>query len=200
MTKVSSHVNCLKLHNSWEQNGFLYLQTELCVCSLEQIMSQRVLSESESILIMMQLASGLDFMHKNELLHLDIKPSNILVDEQGIVKISDFGMSMTPNGMHPDLSHDYEGDCLYLAPEVLNGRPTKHSDIFSLGLVFLQLLSGTKQLPSFGEAWQRLRQGDIRDYATLVSQPYAHFISSSMLNHDPSSRASAEEVLLFMSK
>ena len=131
-------------------------------------MSQRVLSKSESVLIVMQLANALDFMHKNDLLHLDIKPSNILVDEDGIVKISDFGMSMASTNLHPDLCHDYEGDCLYLAPEVLNGRPTGHSDIFSLGLVFLQLLSGTTQLPRFGESWQRLRQGGISDYAALV--------------------------------
>ena len=210
MTKVFSHVNCLKLYNSWEQSGFLYLQTELCICryiycnfantSLEQILSQRVLSESESVLIVRQLANGLDFIHKNELIHLDIKPSNILVDDQGIVKISDFGMSITSNDLHPDLLNDYEGDCLYLAPEVLNGKPTSYSDIFSLGLVFLQLLSGVKQLPSFGESWQKLRRGDISDYAAYVPQPYAHFISSSLLNPDPFSRASAEEILLFLSE
>lgn len=210
MTKVFSHVNCLKLYNSWEQSGFLYLQTELCICryincnfadtSLEQILSQRVLSESESVLIVRQIANGLDFIHKNGLIHLDIKPSNILVDDQGIVKISDFGMSITLHDLHPDLLNDYEGDCLYLAPEVLNGKPTSYSDIFSLGLVFLQLLSGVKQLPSFGESWQKLRRGDISDYAAYMPQPFAHFISSSLLNPDPFSRASAEEVLLFLSE
>jgi serine/threonine protein phosphatase PrpC len=96
-----------------------------------------------------QVASGLQALHRREMVHRDLRPHNILVDEDGRARIIDFG-SVQVAGLDelsgPLLESAYAGTMQYSAPELYLGYPaTPQSDIFSLGVIAYQLLTG--QLP-----------------------------------------------------
>ncbi len=125
------------------------------------------------------------------IVHLDLKPDNILIDSQGLLKIGDFGLSTTIGDPHDP---DGEGDKVYMAPEVLQGRFERPADIFSLGLVALELAADVI-LPGEGQTWIDLRTGVFSsiDFSD-VSSDLADLIKS-MLCPDPNQRPTAEAVL-----
>ena len=101
---------------------------------------------------MAELASGLRFIHDANVIHLALKPANIFLTGEGRLKIGDFGMaSVWPRPIPPGETHlipgakpigfEREGDKLYLAPEVLQGRYGKAADVFSLGMTMLETAS-----------------------------------------------------------
>lgn len=110
-------------------------------------------------------------MHSYDLVHVDIKPANIFVTRDGVCKLGDFGLVFDLNKVSGFLSLNWlefilfqddpndaiEGDSKYLAKEVLNDKPTKAADIFSLGMTILELATDL-DLPCNGVFWHNLRQ------------------------------------------
>jgi len=95
---------------------------------------------------------------------LDLKPANVFIDWEGVLKIGDFGMaSVWPAPPHLD----GEGDREYIAPEALSGRFDKPADVFTLGMIILEI-AGNIVLPDNGMSWQRLRAGDMSDLPSLT--------------------------------
>ncbi|XP_075945523.1 interleukin-1 receptor-associated kinase 4 [Anarhichas minor] len=89
-------------------------------------------------------ASGLEYLHSNHHVHRDVKSANILIDEQFVAKISDFGLTRasakrTSTTM---MTERIVGTRAYMAPEALRGEITPRSDVFSFGVVLLEILSG----------------------------------------------------------
>ncbi|HVT88401.1 MAG TPA: serine/threonine-protein kinase [Tepidisphaeraceae bacterium] len=81
-------------------------------------------------------------LHRRGLVHRDLKPGNILVDRQGVVKLVDFGMAGTPGH---EMSSSFEGTPAYLAPEQSFGQPAHPAaDVFSLGVILFELLTGQR--------------------------------------------------------
>ena len=97
-------------------------------------------------------------------MHLDLKPANVLITFEGVLKISDFGMA-TQWPAQPGI--DGEGDREYIGPEILMGHPDKPSDVFALGLIMVEI-AGNVMLPDNGVSWQRLRTGDLSDVPSLT--------------------------------
>lgn len=109
-------------------------------------------------------SKGLQHIHNAGFVHLDMKPSNILIDFEGTLKIGDFGMA---TALPAEKGPDFEGDREYLAYEVLRGEIDTSADIFSLGLIMLEIAANVK-LPDNGATWQALRFGDFSEIPVLT--------------------------------
>lgn len=103
-------------------------------------------------------------IHDSGYIHLDLKPANIFITFEGVLKIGDFGMA-TSYPAQPGI--EGEGDREYIGPEILLGHYDKPADIFALGLIMLEI-AGNVQLPDNGPSWQRLRSGDMTDCPSLT--------------------------------
>ncbi|KAJ5988324.1 hypothetical protein N7481_003534 [Penicillium waksmanii] len=155
--------------DSWEDFGHLYIQTEYCEeGSLDVFLAQAGLKarldDFRIWKILLELSLGLKHIHDRGFIHLDLKPANILVTFEGVLKIADFGMAAhwpAQDGI------DGEGDREYIGPEILMGRFDKPADIFSLGLIVFEI-AGNVELPDNGVSWQKLRNGDMSDVPSLT--------------------------------
>ena len=100
---------------------------------------------------MQQLTSAISHAHQNHIIHRDIKPQNILLDPNGTVKITDFGIAMALSATSITQTNSVLGSVHYLSPEQARGGMVNHtSDIYSLGIVMFELLTG--RLPFSGES------------------------------------------------
>ncbi|KAL4925888.1 tyrosine protein kinase SWE1 [Aspergillus undulatus] len=164
--------NCdhiISFMDSWEDNGHLYIQTEYCEegsldVFLAQVGLKARLDDFRIWKILLELSTGLKHVHDSGFIHLDLKPANILVTFEGVLKIADFGMATR---WPADEGIEGEGDREYIGPEILMGRYDKPADIFSLGLIIFEI-AGNVELPDNGLSWQKLRNGDMSDVPSLT--------------------------------
>ncbi|OJD22499.1 WEE protein kinase [Blastomyces percursus] len=155
--------------DSWEYNNVLYIQTEFCEeGSLDLFLSQvglkARLDDFRIWKILLELSLGLKHVHDSGFIHLDLKPANILITFEGVLKIADFGMA---SRWPAAAGIEGEGDREYIGPEVLMGRYDKPADIFALGLIMFEI-AGNVELPDNGVSWQKLRNGDMSDVPSLT--------------------------------
>lgn len=103
---------------------------------------RRPFTEDETRGVMRQLLSGAGRMHERGIVHRDIKPGNVLVDDEGVVKICDLGLAVSMASATPPLGK--AGTLWYMAPEMLLGKPDYDElvDAWSLGCVIAELLTG----------------------------------------------------------
>ncbi|KAL8999792.1 MAG: hypothetical protein Q9169_001465 [Polycauliona sp. 2 TL-2023] len=166
---LGSSDHTLQLLDKWEDKGHLYIQTEFCEegsldLFLDQVGRKARLDDFRIWKILLELSLGLKHVHDSGFIHLDLKPANILVTFEGVLKIADFGMA-TRWPASPGI--DGEGDREYIGPEILRGQFDKPGDVFALGLIMLEI-AGNVMLPDNGASWQRLRTGDMSDVPSLT--------------------------------
>ena len=97
--------------------------------------------EHKAVSIMLEVLDAVGYAHNNNVLHLDIKPANIMIDNNNKIKLLDFGIS---NEAQKQNNGQIMGSPLYMSPEQIKGKNiNKPSDIYSLGITFFQMLTGT---------------------------------------------------------
>ena len=105
-----------------------------------------VLSHRHVAQIGVQVAEALAYAHAQGVLHRDVKPSNLLLDEQGTVWVTDFGVAKLVEEANLTTSGDFVGTLRYMPPERFNGRSDGRGDVYSLGITLYELLA---QRPAF---------------------------------------------------
>ncbi|NWQ43869.1 Stk1 family PASTA domain-containing Ser/Thr kinase [Bacillus sp. EB106-08-02-XG196] len=148
-----AHPNIVSIYDVGEENDLYYIVMEYVEGqTLKQYIQQSSpLQVEDTIEIMKQLTSAISHAHQNHIIHRDIKPQNILVDRFGNVKITDFGIAMALSATSITQTNSVLGSVHYLSPEqARGGMANKKSDIYSLGIVMFELLTG--RLPFSGES------------------------------------------------
>nr|CAD2148267.1 unnamed protein product [Meloidogyne enterolobii] len=187
------HPNLVHFFKAWEEKGRLYIQTELCARSLDDVARERhEIGEPEIWYYLIDILMALEHMHSHDLIHVDIKPSNIFITSDGICKLGDFGLVFDLNKDDP--KNVMEGDGKYLAAEVLNDKPTKAADIFSLGMTILELATDL-DLPNNGVFWHEIRNRMIDEKYIKVLSTDLRRVIAWMIDPCPLNRPKAIEVL-----
>ncbi len=147
-----SHPNIVEMYDVGEDNGNYFIVMEYVEGkSLKSLIKKRGgLTLPEVLDIMLQLTDGIACAHNSYIIHRDIKPQNILVLDDGRVKITDFGIAQALKRGELTETNSVMGSVHYLPPEQANGTGTTiKSDIYSLGIVMFELLTG--KVPFKGE-------------------------------------------------
>ncbi|MGH9333833.1 MAG: serine/threonine-protein kinase, partial [Vicinamibacteria bacterium] len=103
------------------------------------------LSLTETLEVLSQVASALDYAHQSHVVHRDIKPANIMIEPSGHVKVMDFGIAKLDSGANLTASGNIVGTPNYMSPEQARGeRVDGRSDVFSLGCILYECLTGER--------------------------------------------------------
>ena len=147
-----SHPNIVEVYDVGEDNGLYYIVMEYIEGKhLKQLLKKRgSLTIREVVDIMAQLTDGLSAAHDSYIIHRDIKPQNIMILENGLIKITDFGIAMALNATQLTQTNSVMGSVHYLPPEQAIGKgATIQSDVYSMGILMYELLTGN--VPYKGE-------------------------------------------------
>lgn len=140
-----SHPHIIPIHAVREEEHLLYFVMKYVPGrSLDSVLAETVplpLAIASSILY--EVGSALDYAHRNGVIHRDVKPGNIMIDEEGFSVITDFGIAKAAEGVGLTQTGTVVGTPAYVSPEACEGMPaTALSDQYSLGVVAYQMLCG----------------------------------------------------------
>ncbi|MGE6378186.1 Stk1 family PASTA domain-containing Ser/Thr kinase [Peribacillus muralis] len=148
-----AHPNIVSIYDVGEEDAIYYIVMEYVDgFTLKQYIQKYYPIPVEKALdIMKQITAAISHAHHNGIIHRDIKPQNILIDKEGTVKITDFGIALALSATNITQTNAVLGSVHYLSPEqARGGMANKKSDIYSLGIVMFELLTG--RLPFSGES------------------------------------------------
>ena len=159
-----SHPNIVEIYDVGEENGRQYIVMEYVRGkTLKKLISERgALYKEEAVSIMKQLISAVAAACQQGIIHRDIKPQNVLIKDDGTVKITDFGIALAQDAIQLTQQDSVMGSVHYLAPELARGETaTPQSDIYSLGIVFYELLTG--EVPFRGDSAVQIAMKHIQE-------------------------------------
>jgi len=163
-----SHPNIVSVYDFGEAGGLYYFVMEFVDgLNLRQMILAHRLTSSEALAVVPKICDALQFAHEEGVVHRDIKPENILLDKRGRVKIADFGLAKLLGREEIDTRLTVSGATLgtprYMAPEQID-KPQSvdhRADIYSLGVVFYEMLTGELPMGRFAPPSQKV-QIDVR--------------------------------------
>lgn len=142
-----SHPNIVKLYSSPLENGCenYFMMEYVEGITVETIIKKGAIEQRQAAHIILEVVKGLKCAHKNDIIHRDIKPSNIMITQNNEVKIMDFGlaksMKLSREAMSLTRCGELFGTPNYMAPEHINGKSKKVSDIYSVGATLYEMLT-----------------------------------------------------------
>nr|KAF6470565.1 WEE2 oocyte meiosis inhibiting kinase [Molossus molossus] len=212
---LGHHPHVVRYYSAWVEDDHMIIQNEYCnggslqaaIC--ENIKSGNPFEEPQLKDILLQISLGLKYIHNSDMVHLDIKPSNIFICHQMqsdspvvqeeiendadwflsanvIYKIGDLGLATSINTPKVE-----EGDIHFLAKEILQEdyQHLPKGDIFALGLT-IAVAAGAESLPSNGDMWHHIRKGNLPHIPQELSEEFYNLLKN-MIHPDPRKRPSA---------
>jgi len=209
--KNMQHRNVVKLEEVINSDDVLYLIMEWMpfgsiakskekICKLEREDSEHKEQDREVLRFYLRdLVSGLSYLHSQRICHSDIKPENILIGHDGVLKLADFGLSkILVQGQSRCIFNQKDGTPAFQAPECLNESETKFSlfptDVWALGVTLYQLKYG--KLPFFNDNEEKLVDSIINDPVEIPKSEDGDLadIIRGMLKKDPTERFTVKQL------
>ena len=137
------HPNIVNVYDVGDENGVYYIVMELVdgITLKKYIEEKNRLTVREAVSITIQVAMGLEAAHRNNVIHRDIKPQNIMISREGKVKVTDFGIAKAATSN--TITSNVMGSVHYTSPEqARGGYSDAKSDIYSLGVTLFEMLTG----------------------------------------------------------
>lgn len=152
-TATFSHSNIVNIYDVGSEGNINYIVMELVNGKTlkEYIRENAPLSMDSTLKISIQIAKALECAHKNKIIHRDIKPHNILINEEGVIKVTDFGIAKATSSDTITHTNKVIGSAHYFSPEQAKGKIVDNrTDIYSFGIVIYEMLTG--RVPFDGES------------------------------------------------
>uniref|UniRef100_A0A1I7YE37 Protein kinase domain-containing protein n=1 Tax=Steinernema glaseri TaxID=37863 RepID=A0A1I7YE37_9BILA len=188
---IPKHGNIIRLEEAWTESRLLFVVTELCVMDLATFKHSPDFSTLMLFHAVHDVLSGVNHLHFNGVLHVDLKPANIFVTEKGICKIGDFGLA-TKIGE----SRKVDGDARYFSEDLLRRGPTTKTDIYTVSMTLLEVSLGI-EIPRCSDERKRLCLGEpLKGKLKLLGREALFEVIQPGLSNDASRRPEAFEMLL----
>jgi len=197
-----SHPNIVEMYDVGEDKGMYYIVMEYVKgVTLKQLLKKRgALTLSECIDIMLQLTDGISHAHASYIIHRDIKPQNIMIQDNGEIKITDFGIAIALNNTQMTQTNSIMGSVHYLPPEQASGKvATVKSDIYSMGIMFYELLTGSlpfKGDTAFEIALKQIKDDipSVREFNSSIPQSVENVVLKATAKNPKNRYSSAKEM------
>ncbi|TDH65689.1 hypothetical protein CCR75_006897 [Bremia lactucae] len=207
ITNNITHPNLVKIHKVYEELQKVYIVQEMCTGGelYDRIVQRGKLSEQDAANILQQLMSALEALHQHNILHLDIKPENILFSSKepdSKIILTDFGLARIINGKQHPLGQDrpMAGTVGYIAPEVISSHVySEAADVFGAGVILYILLVGRP--PFYGDSEVEVLSKTARGDYSFDPKVWKHVSESAkqlvarMLEMHAQERITVKEVL-----
>lgn len=198
-----SHPNIVTVHDFQQDGNTYYIVMEFVEGQdlKRLIRTQAPFSVERALNIAIQICAGIGYAHRSGVVHADVKPQNILVKADDMVKVTDFGIALAlSDASIAQRQKVVWGSPHYFSPEQAQGeRPTPASDVYSLGVVIFEMLTG--RLPFIGTDQQELALAHIRDAPPSASDfnpavpSQLEKIIQKVMSKEPSARYRTAEQL-----
>jgi len=173
--------------------------------SLEDMILNGVQSEELLVKVAASVLNALSYAHERGVVHRDIKPGNILVSEDGIVKVTDFGLAAVTDAPSLTMEGSLIGTPAYMSPEQARGEVVdSRTDLFSLGVTLVEVLTGERILlgKSYAECITRIQSFELPSldqFASKCSPNIFEFLKRLLAPQKEARFSSADEALNFLS-
>jgi serine/threonine protein kinase/tetratricopeptide (TPR) repeat protein len=203
LARQVTHKNVVRIFDLGEAEGAKFISMEyIDGRDLRSVLGERgKLPPEEAVGIIEQICQGLDAAHSEGVIHRDLKPQNIILDKHGRVAVMDFGIARSQELRGLTQTGDLVGTPEYMSPEQAKGEEIdSRSDLFSLGIIFYELLTGKSPYAATTSAASLLKRIQERAVPPVKLDPaipkFINDIVVRCLEIDPQHRyASAQEIL-----
>ncbi len=161
---MMQHPNIVTVHDVGSDGPTHYIVMEMIEGQdlKKLIKTQGALPYPKALDFAIQICGGLGFAHRSRLVHADVKPQNILINKNNVIKVTDFGIAQAYTDTMPQTRADVVwGSPHYFAPEQARGeKPSPASDVYSIGIVMFEMFTG--RLPYIGTSQRELAMAHIQ--------------------------------------
>jgi len=191
-----SHPNVVKLHDYFENQSNFYIMLELCSgrSMMELQRSRQTITETESRYFLKQIVSGVGYLHESKIIHRDLKLGNLLLSNEMVVKIADFGLAVHESDLKK-CQLEKCGTPNYISPEMLLQKGHSYPvDVWAIGIVLYTLLVGTPPFETHNsrDTYHRIRLNEYKFPAGLNRS--AKKLISLLLSPNPQDRPKVSEI------